>query len=630
MDFRKFVVGGAACAALLFLSGCDEALKEETGKISVEFSEPAISIPAGGTAETLVKVEPAARASEVTIEVASESVVSIESQNIVDDGIRLKLISHSISSTTIYAIHPDLEQTPECEVTVAPIPLTGISLDKNDITLNVRETVTLRPALTPADATSPTLLWKSEDETVATVEGGVVTGVKEGKTKVTVSSGELSASCDVTVTAIQVESLKLILDGSEIRDDETVRFYVGEQIKISAVISPEDATYRKVSEWTVRDMAQIDTASFYVSGSENGIYITGKQLGYTAVNAIIRVSGEENAITKHVEMQVLPKTTPTGEPKIGDYYYSDGTWSDGGLLGFDSDGFPMWSRTKPAPISGKKVIGIVFQTDPSRISDTEKNKGFTHGLVLCTKAAHAAISNEEGANHSLDYWTKFTFENSFESSQALRYLSRGKYASAYYSDIEGYDATHGMFNEYYDPTAVKSPSEQYPAIDWVMRGFEPAPAETSGWYVPSSGQLWDFFANLGGDEIRMFLNDYKEQQIDLSYEHKSFWHINNDPMAILNYHWSKVPDSMRELPRGEVRNETRVGLDKKYFTYSSTVYQFLTCSLYDFEHIRMFWFATSLNSYVNKEGQTDKFGGDFLPYLESINREMSCYPVLSF
>lgn len=633
MDFRKFVVGGAAFAALLFLSGCDEALKEETKKISVEFSEPAISIPAGNTAETLVKVEPAARASEVTIEVAAESVVSIGNKEITDEGILLTLVSHSISSTTVYAIHPDLEQTPECEVTVTPIPLTGISLDKKEITLNVRETTTLSPVLTPADVTSPTLLWKSDDETVATVEGGVVTGVKEGKTKVTVSSGEFSASCDVTVNAISVESLELVMDNVSLTDGETVSFFVGEKIKINAKILPENATYRKVTKWILRDMDPVDTLSFYVSGADNGIYVTGKKEGRTSITARIDVPGVDSPIIKGVELRILPKAVPTTDPKIGDYFYSDGTWSDGGFLGYEKvDGvsYPLWNPTKPEPTAGKKVIGIVFSTDPTRISETERNLGFTHGLVLCTKAAHAPVTDDPEADHKLDYWTKFTFEESFESSQALMYIDYGVNASSYYSDIEGYDATHGMFNEYYDPTAEKSPSEQYPAIDWVMRGFEPAPAETSDWYVPSSGQLWDFFANLGGDEIRLFLDEYKEQKIDLSFEYKSFLHINNDPMAILNYHWSKVPDSMKELPRGGVRNETRVGLDKKYFTYSSMVYQFLTCSLYDFEHIRMFWFATSLNSYVNKEGQTDKFGGDFLPYLESINLEMSCYPVLSF
>lgn len=631
MYLRKIVMGGALASILCLLSGCKEALNEESSKIEVSFAESEVSIPAGSTAETLVKVVPVEKASEVTVEVADEAVVTIEKQDVTKDGIVIKLASHSISSTTLYAIHPELEQTPECRVSVTPVSLTGISLDKTEISLNVRETMTLSPILTPSDVTSPVLMWKSENESVATVDGGVVTGVKEGETTVTVSSGEFSASCKVRVTSIPVTSLRLLRENVEISDGQTLSFLVGEQIKINAEILPEDATYRRVSKWILRDAEPVDTASFYVSGEENGIYVTGKKQGRTSITARIDVPGQDSPIIKSVELQILPKSVPTGEPKIGDYFYSDGTWSDGGFLGYDVvDGvrYPLWNPEKPAPVAEKKVIGIIFQTDPERISDTEKNLGFTRGLVLCTKGAHSKVSGETGSN--LDYWTKFTFENSFESSQALRYLSRGVSASSYYADIEGYDATHGMFNEYHDPSASKSPIEQYPAIDWVMRGFEPAPAETSGWYVPSSGQLWDFFSNLGGDEIRLFLDEYREQAVDLSYEYKNLYHINNDPMAILSYHWSKVPDSMKEMPRGEVRNETRTGLDKKFFTYSSMVYQFLTCSLYDFENIRMFWFATSLNSYVNKAGQTDKFGGDFLPYLESINREMSCYPVLSF
>ena len=634
MKFSKFLLGGAACAALLFLSGCDDALKEdESKKIDVEFAEASISIPAGGTSEVLLKVEPVTRAKEVTVEVADEGVVSIENREITDEGVLLTLVSHSISSTTIYAIHPDLEDVQECTVTVTPIALTGISLKETEITLNVREQKTLSPVLTPDNVTSPTLLWKSEDISIAKVEGGVVTGVKEGETVVTVSSGEFSASCKVVVNAIPVSSLKLLYENKEIAEGETISFLVGEQIKINAEILPEDATYRKVGKWILRDSDPVDTTSFYISGSETGIYVTGKRQGRTSVTARIDVPGQENPLIKTVELKILPKAVPTSDPKIGDYFYSDGTWSDGGLLGYETvDGieYPLWNPTKPEPISGKKVIGIVFSTDPTRISETERNKGFTHGLVLCTKAAHAPVTDDPKVDHTLDYWTKFTLDESFSSSQALNYLDKGVYASSYYNDIEGYDATHGMFNEFHDPTVETSPISQYPAIDWVMRGFDPAPAETSGWYVPSSGQLWDFFANLGGDEIRLFLDEYKGQQIDLSCEYKSFLHINNDPMSILNYHWSPIPDSMKELPRDEVRNETRTGEDKKYFTYSTRVYQFITCSLYDFEHVRMFWLATSLNSYVNKEGQTDKFGGDFLPYLESINREMSCYPVLSF
>ncbi len=63
-------------------------------------------------------------------------------------------------------------------------------------------------------------------------------------------------------------------------------------------------------------------------------------------------------------------------PKIGDYYYSDGTWSDGGLVSIEADGLnPVWADTKPAPVAGKTVIGIVCQTDENRIAAGDKEKG---------------------------------------------------------------------------------------------------------------------------------------------------------------------------------------------------------------------------------------------------------------
>lgn len=631
MNFKKILMGGALSLALLSLFGCKQELNEETPKIKIEFSQEEVQIPANGTSAVLIKVDPSSRAEEITLTVADESVVSIDGTKTetTDEGIKVTLVPHSISSTTLYAIHPDLEQTPECRLTVTPVAMTGLGLDKSELRLKVGEESALSPVITPEDVTSPAFTWKSDDESVATVSGGIVKGVKEGKTTVTVSSGEFSASCEVTVYAVYATGLKLYWDGLEIGDDETLRFFVGEQIKIDAEILPEDATYRTVSRWMVRDMDQIDTATFHISDKESGIYVTGKLQGYTAINAFIDVPGLEKPIQKHVEIEVLPKTIPTGEAKIGDYFYSDGTWSDGGFLGFDGEGFPMWARVKPAPESGKKVIGIVFQTDPSRISQTEKDAGFTHGLVLCLKAAHAPVSSDPDADHKLDYLTRFCGDSGALTAQALRHLSRGKSVMSYYGDIEGYAACHGIYDEFNNPDmGEKNPLADYSAIDWTMRGFAPAPAETSGWYVPSSGQLWDFFYNLGGDEVRMFLDEHKESSTDLSWGERH--HVNNDPMTILDYHWGQIPSGMREAPVAEFKGVTSKGEDGKTFTYKFNIYQFLTCSLYDEESVRIFEIATSLNSYVNNPDQTEKFGGDFLPSCDWVNQPMHCYPVLSF
>ncbi|NLU24322.1 MAG: Ig domain-containing protein [Clostridiales bacterium] len=50
-----------------------------------------------------------------------------------------------------------------------------------------------------------TYTWQSSDETVATVDNGVVTAVAEGKAIITVSGGGASAACAVTVGAKQTE-----------------------------------------------------------------------------------------------------------------------------------------------------------------------------------------------------------------------------------------------------------------------------------------------------------------------------------------------------------------------------------------------------------------------------------------
>lgn len=92
-----------------------------------------------------------------------------------------------------------LEGTP----TPAPIEITGIELS-GPTSVKVGKTITLNPTLTPSYTTQRTLVWSSDDETVATVSNGVVTGVKEGTAVITAKSsvkGTVSATYTVTVTS---------------------------------------------------------------------------------------------------------------------------------------------------------------------------------------------------------------------------------------------------------------------------------------------------------------------------------------------------------------------------------------------------------------------------------------------
>lgn len=78
-------------------------------------------------------------------------------------------------------------------------PCTGITLDKDTLTIARGETATLTATTLPADTTDK-VVWSSADKTIATVENGVVTAVGLGETTVTAACGDKTASCKVTVT----------------------------------------------------------------------------------------------------------------------------------------------------------------------------------------------------------------------------------------------------------------------------------------------------------------------------------------------------------------------------------------------------------------------------------------------
>ena len=164
--------------------------------------------------------------------------------------------------------------------------------------------------------------------------------------------------------------------------------------------------------------------------------------------------------------------------KIGDYFYSDGTWSDGGLRKIYSDGRWEIADPKPGPdrSGGKVVIGIVFQTDPYRIGLAEKEAlgGEAHGLVMALRNTSVTSSVPWAANFN------------YLDEGLTKILTQKQL----YEDISGYAnskhilSNRGSFDNY---PAFKA-SKEYPAL---------TPATTTGWFLPSSGQWWDILQNLG-------------------------------------------------------------------------------------------------------------------------------------
>ena len=89
------------------------------------------------------------------------------------------------------------EKTATCKVTVN-IPMTSIYLNKTSIELNsIGDSYQLSASYSPSDAEG-TIIWKSEDEGIASVDQtGKVTAVGKGTTTITASCGNVIGTCTV-------------------------------------------------------------------------------------------------------------------------------------------------------------------------------------------------------------------------------------------------------------------------------------------------------------------------------------------------------------------------------------------------------------------------------------------------
>ncbi|MBR6590419.1 MAG: Ig-like domain-containing protein [Bacteroidaceae bacterium] len=151
-----------------------------------------------------------------------------------------------------------------CSVTVKPIVVSSVALDKQTAEVLRGGTVTLTATVSPTDADNTTLVWASSDETVATVKDGVVTALKAGEaviTATTTDGSNLSATCTVTVKPIVVSFIAL--------DKQTAEVLRGETVELNVTFFPEDADNTAVV-WTSSDETVATVTDGVVTALKSG------------------------------------------------------------------------------------------------------------------------------------------------------------------------------------------------------------------------------------------------------------------------------------------------------------------------------------------------------------------------
>ena len=123
-----------------------------------------------------------------------------------------------------------------CKWKPKTVHVSGISLNKSEVSLHVDETEILTATITPENATDTSVLWESSNATIATVTGGKITALRVGSATITATAndGGQIASCEVYVTPIPVESVSL--------NYTQLSMLYGESKTLTASVVPQNAT----------------------------------------------------------------------------------------------------------------------------------------------------------------------------------------------------------------------------------------------------------------------------------------------------------------------------------------------------------------------------------------------------
>lgn len=120
----------------------------------------------------------------------------------------------AVGTATITATsQQDSTKSGTCSVSVSDstVHVTGVTLNKNSTTIAVGSNETLTATVSPNNATNKNVTWTSNNTSVATVDGGKVTGVAAGNATITVTTvdGSKTATCTVTVQSVQSQTLTI-------------------------------------------------------------------------------------------------------------------------------------------------------------------------------------------------------------------------------------------------------------------------------------------------------------------------------------------------------------------------------------------------------------------------------------
>lgn len=290
-------------------------------------------------------------------------------------------------------------KTATWNVTVISTPL-SIGLDKENVTLDIstNKTYQFKATIYPSTAnTDIGLTWSSSDNSVATVnKDGVVTGVKNGTTVITVvTENKKVTSASVTV---QTSPVSISISPSSATIDLSAE---NKSVQLKATISPNTTNIKDKITWTStnNNIATVDSNGL-VRGYANGtVTITATTANGKSTKATITVQTSPTSITLSTNKIVLEKYTNKNyqlkaivRPTNANVYTNvSWTSSNNGIVTVNGNGYVTAIGTGTATITATTGNGlsakctVVVENKVQRITASPNSAAIKVGDTFTSK-----------------------------------------------------------------------------------------------------------------------------------------------------------------------------------------------------------------------------------------------------
>lgn len=325
------------------------------------------------------------------------------------------------------------------------IPVLGVTLDKQTMSLTVGSTGTLTAIINPADAANKNLTWTSDKEAVATVdEKGQVTAVAEGTANITVKTvdGEKTAVCAVTVTRRSSSSSSnptypITTPSKTENGSVTVTPKSAKRGSVVTITVTPDAGY-VLDELTVTDKDGKDVALTKKSDTE-----------YTFVMPAGKVE-----ITPSFVKQAEEPSRVFVDVKTGDYFYDAVQWAvEKGI----TNGTSAETFSPEDPCTRAQIVTFLWRAAGSPVVNYAMNMTDVAADAYYAEAVRWALSEGVTTGTSAD---QFSPDATCTREQAVTFLWRAAGspavsgesafedvgADAYYARAVAWAAQNGVTN----------------------------------------------------------------------------------------------------------------------------------------------------------------------------------------